>query len=622
MTNQSKYNMTKFDSHVTVFDKNVQGIRFTGKKGVSFNKADTLKIVNDGIKKDLRDKNKNVKLMLTIDNHHFGWRSGKSFGLADDAQVFDPSIYDYNEDWSDIKDFIVYVIPQAPRAGGKDKYNDCLYLAIVKGLHKIDERIAKPSLFKKFLLGDNYKREALISVDIVINKLQQRLHTRINIVGDYTYTSDKNFKPLLKIKLTNGHYTLAEHRGLQLKEQKWQHKFMPKCFLIYERIKKSTLLNCYNGSEYVTKTHEDFLASYIVPEPDEVYIKAKAVKTYGSLETQYHKYIADCIKLSECTGGVIDPRRNYGSVKLCALNYLFYCTKNFPDPEPMTENESVWYDNCQVGALMYAKKNTAYTKAYLYDQKSAYAHKLLKKWYVPWKQGTFKTLENLNDYLKTGIYRAVISKSNNEDTDKLFRFNFKNYYTQYDIWAARKLGLKIELIQDDIPNALIYERDECIRIDTFFWEYINTLYKLKVEGLAMAKELLVIIWGALCQRKHTIKTTVEQEVYAIPIDEEIVELTPFGEGSYIKTANNNNLFLYPHARMGSFLLAHQRMCMTYTMLENKKDIVQINTDGFISTKEIKTFKDNTKEGSGFIGDWRLQKQGSLKLTDIKTYNFL
>jgi len=69
-------------------------------------------------------------------------------------------------------------------------------------------------------------------------------------------------------------------------------------------------------------------------------------------------------------------------------------------------------------------------------------------------RGEFNKLENLDNlnYFQFGIYRCKISQENDNNNNKLFRFNPKNYYTHTSLEHAKCLGLKIELIIDSQPN--------------------------------------------------------------------------------------------------------------------------------------------------------------------------
>ena len=73
-----------------------------------------------------------------------------------------------------------------------------------------------------------------------------------------------------------------------------------------------------------------------------------------------------------------------------------------------------------------------------------------------------------SEYYTYGIYRIKIEKSDDENINRLFRFNNLNYYTHINITDAKKFGLKISIIEDDQANSLIYSRDKCLRADQIF----------------------------------------------------------------------------------------------------------------------------------------------------------
>jgi hypothetical protein len=80
------------------------------------------------------------------------------------------------------------------------------------------------------------------------------------------------------------------------------------------------------------------------------------------------------------------------------------------------------------------------------------------KFTFPVKVGEFKMLTELPNELNYGIYRCNIEPSLDENVNKLFKFNSKNYYTHYDIQLARKLNLSVYLMLDE-TNALLYTKD-------------------------------------------------------------------------------------------------------------------------------------------------------------------
>ena len=144
----------------------------------------------------------------------------------------------------------------------------------------------------------------------------------------------------------------------------------------------------------------------------------------------------------------------------------------------------------------------------------------------PIKRGEFRCVEKLNDILEFGIYRCNISyKSVDDDVNKLFRINRKNFYTQLDIYHARKLNLNIELIIDSKPNFLYYSPDKLIKFGEVFKPFVDIMFKLKEEKVPKAKEILNILWGGLSEvdkRKHYTKN----DIYDTPDNEQIVEIYP------------------------------------------------------------------------------------------------
>src|SRR6266487_3924077 len=73
----------------------------------------------------------------------------------------------------------------------------------------------------------------------------------------------------------------------------------------------------------------------------------------------------------------------------------------------------------------------------------------------------------------------------------------------YDIERAKNIGLKVTLL-NELPNALIYGEKSCMTGKDMFGNWYNILIKIKKEGGPAgkaAKELLVSLWGVLCERR-------------------------------------------------------------------------------------------------------------------------
>ena len=205
----------------------------------------------------------------------------------------------------------------------------------------------------------------------------------------------------------------------------------------------------------------------------------------------------------------------------------------------------------------------------------------------PVKRGEFKLIESFPEFVEFGVYRCIINKSEDENLNKLFRFNADNYYSSIDITNAKELNLSIELIQDDKPNCLYYSRNKLITFGEVFNNYVNLLFPLKENKVKMAKDILNILWGSLCE-KDKIKKFITTE-YNIDDDEDILELYPTEDnGHIIKTVKRNNIYKTSFSRLCPFLTSQSRRHMTKILLPYKDEVQRVQTDGFLITKAIHT----------------------------------
>ncbi len=118
--------------------------------------------------------------------------------------------------------------------------------------------------------------------------------------------------------------------------------------------------------------------------------------------------------------------------------------------------------------------------------------------FFPIKRGTSQQLKILPDKVAIGFYRCEIEKT--KDGLKFCRYNPLNTYTHIDLQIAKELNLKVELIQDNQPNAFTYTREQCVTGTQYFGATVDLLFKLKEKGNATAKKILTSLWGALCEK--------------------------------------------------------------------------------------------------------------------------
>jgi hypothetical protein len=210
----------------------------------------------------------------------------------------------------------------------------------------------------------------------------------------------------------------------------------------------------------------------------------------------------------------------------------------------------------------------------------------------PLKRGEFQIIDKFGEYIEYGIYRCKVYKSNDVNTNKLFRFNDKNYYTSVSLDHAKTLGLTLELIIDGNPNFLYYSRDKRITFNEVFKPFVDFMFELKEKQIEKSKDILNILWGALCEIDK-IKYFCEQEIN-INTDEEILSIIPYEKNEdidVITTTNINKRYKTNYARLCPFLVGQGRRHMSNIMFPIKNHIHRIQTDGFLSQIPIHTNTD-------------------------------
>jgi hypothetical protein len=304
-----------------------------------------------------------------------------------------------------------------------------------------------------------------------------------------------------------------------------------------------------------------------------------------SIEEEFDQFIKIADTLKKESKGMINLYKS-GNYRDTALGLFDRITK-FINPESILQDEAEWIKLSSFSALIWCEKYEG--ELYKYDVKSLYPslmNSTTLKFAV--KRGEFKLLENFDkEYFEYGIYRCKITKSDDENINKLFKCNFHNYYTSIDLTNAKQLGLKIELIQDNKPNFLFWSRDKTITFHEVFKNYVDILFPLKENKVDKAKYILNLLWGALSQVDKR-KQYIEAE-FKIEADEEICEIYPSNtenDKHIIKTTKLNAYYKTPFARLCPFIIAQGRKIMSNIMFEHKDYIHRIQTDGFVSSKPI------------------------------------
>jgi hypothetical protein len=171
-----------------------------------------------------------------------------------------------------------------------------------------------------------------------------------------------------------------------------------------------------------------------------------------------------------------------------------------------------------------------------------------------------------------------------------------------DIYTARKLGLKIELIVDTQANCLLYGAGKCITSCTMFKTMIEYLYPMKQKGVVFAKKMLNSLWGGLVQKNAITKLVYQDgKEYDIPEDCTIISIRKTSKGHIIQYSKTGKYFKLNYARIAPFMTSVIRKQMTDTIYEHRECVYRCHTDSILASKPIPELKI-----SNAIGEWKLQ----------------
>lgn len=523
-----------------------------------------------------------------------GYRSVKAFSVDDDFHIDL-----YGEESDESEHFAIYIWKAFDNNGGSDEHNDCLFWAIVKSINKaeIKPSWATPKKFKKRLGLD---RDDKVHIS-AMPEIEEALKININITGDHVYTSPHNNSKTANIKLVNGHYSYHSTKSQELIKTVPHKK--QKILMAYESTNNVTV---YSGESVETWSYEKYYEIKNNIFGDYCVVMCSNIDT---IIEEYNEFHNNANVIKHKTDGLINYFECGGNHKNVALQLFYNFSKGVQDPESITELEEKWIKDAMIGGLIFGTKCNL-KQAICYDMNSAYGYAMqFSGFKIPIKQGDFKCIDKLTDIVPFGIYRCNIKKSNDQNTNKLFRFNVHRKYTHIDIYVARKLGLQIDLINDGQANCLIYGAGKCINASKMFKTMIDYLYNLKCEKLTFAKRILTCLWGGLCEKKVISKTAFNpDQPYEIPADSELLGIRPTKKGDLILYAKRGKYFKTNYARMAPFLTAFVRKQMAYAIYPHKEHVHRCHTDSILSDVTISEL-----DLSPAIGKWKIEHQGSCKI---------
>lgn len=571
----------KFLDSVIYAGKNITRFRFDYDKYKQdpFSVKQVQKISNK-MSKYLNELGLNGKLMTTMHYGSLGWRPGHFDKIGEDTRLYYPDYIDMDE--PPIRSFIIYTFFKQNPAGGNDFNNDCLYNCLSEYIVLLKSYWETPEAFKKYL---GLKRNDKVPISL-ISKVEEKLRTfQINVRGDYIHSSTIKSEKIINLTLINEHYEID--KTYQKKPICKNINYREKQPLLYDKVS----FEIYDGKikRIISKEEKNelmynFKSPYIVIQRQVQKDKEGNIIEL-TLEEEFDKLIVINNKLKETSKGLINLFKS-GSITNAALDLFDRFTKYLNDPDEILQDESEWISESNIGALIFA--DIFEGELYKYDVKSLYPSLMQQTTFkFPIKRGEFIKLDTFSEYFQYGIYRCKITPSEDENINKLFRFNKKNYYTSISLDHAKSLNLKIELIHDEEPNFLYYSRDKLITANEVFKPYIEFLFKLKENNIEWSKDILNRLWGALCEvdkRKYYCDKPIN-----ISEDEEIVEIYPSKNNEdidIIKTNKINKKYKTNYARIGPFLLSQGRKHMSNIMFQYRNNIHRCQTDGFLSDIKI------------------------------------
>ena len=525
--------------------------------------------------------------------YNFGWLPSvfRDFG---NFHMYNPTHSDFEYEQNDFHEFELYLVETSKPHGGASKNNNCLYHCL-KDIFFDNVAWADGLQLKKYL---KLKFDDKVPISM-IPLIETKQNCRINVTGDYVYTSTKESNKEVNLILSKEHYKLDLSKTIA-KVNRFKISGVNKSPIIYDSFTRMA----YDGEkEYEMSTSERLEHTY--HKTDYILVSAVDDKFKKSLKEQYDDFINDANILLEKSNGLINMYKT-GNDKITALNLFDWMTKHI-NPDEVEQAKADWISNSALGALIFSEPYEG--QAYEYDVKSQYPSIQKSGMLFPVKKGEFLRLENLpDDYFKYGIYRVIISTSEDKNINKLFRFNFDNFYTHFDLTTAKLLNLKYELIIDDQPNFLYYSRDKCLTGNEIFGPYINLLFELKQLNLTnRTKSILNVLWGALCEKKLVKKDVkINDENYDIPELNKLHSIKRIAKGKYFVTHKDvTKQYKTSFARILPFIVAKGRGNMAKLMEPYKDTIVKIHTDGFMVSEEPKNIKlSNSLGGLVFEGSYK------------------
>lgn len=479
--------------------------------------------------------------------------------------------------------------------GEDDENNDCFALTVFKCL-QFNKSLLPKSLnrewkWKKFF--GLYRDDKIPLTNKNLKQLEQELKCSFIISGDVDYTSDIIQKQNFVLHVKNGHIDVKCNEGRKnklipkKKENIFSLKFIDDKIIICDGESEKEI----SDEKYKELTHVKYMLLKCNEKDDMFKIRSN--------------YIKKANKLYDASNGLINY---YKSQYPSALGYDIWrqLTKYLSEPEELDEFEEQILK--LYGGIHFYKKGR-YENTYDYDVNSMYMYYMSSKSFIfPVVKPTYKVFSekefNELKFFPFGYYLVEF------DGEHPYFKIYNGWVTHTDLKCAQLLNIKINIVCNK-TNALLYDSKNCVRGNVAFENYCKYLFDMK-QKFYEAKDLTVKTWGFFYEKIYKRLRVKNNETYELGT-EQIEEINETENLCILKTSSGkgHKRFKRSMARMAPFLTAYCRFNIIKIMMQDPdhlKNIVHINTDGFISLKERKDL-----QISDDMGDFKIKHKGNCEV---------
>lgn len=273
-------------------------------------------------------------------------------------------------------------------------------------------------------------------------------------------------------------------------------------------------------------------------------------------------------------------------------------SKDWNKHEVINIIEASWFEKSYNAGLQYIEPGEY--KCYGYDFNKFYPRilgdKRFSDFQIPIKQGKEYILKELPAELQFGFYRINII-CENPNFKKVFSFSKSNVYTHYSVKFLYELNKKhsfnidFQLIQDNSPNAYLYDNENIIYSKDIFNNWFRCIINLKKKypKNILVKFISSSLWGYLSTKKTLCIEEDEINNYNCSFDNDadykIIDIVTNEDGSeYYKLLDINNPYQY-NIRLKPFITSYGRNKTARVALRMIENVIRIHTDGVCFNKQ-------------------------------------